>query len=77
MMCVCVCVTFGLGGHFEHRRALARPVDVVRHDPKAVPGVRHEVLDGDQHVAGTAGVDHPLPDQTQGQQRIFMGPQHF
>ena len=57
-----VCVTFSLGGHFERCRALALPVAVVCHDPEAIFGVWHEVLDGDLHLPWTAGIYYPLPD---------------
>lgn len=57
-----VVVTFGLGGHFERCGTLSLAVAIVGHNPEAVLGVRHEVLDGDLHLPWTAGVHHSLPD---------------
>lgn len=71
VMCICVCVTFSLGGHFERCRALARPVAVVSHDSEAIFGVWHQILDGDLHLSWTAGIHNPLSDvQTQSIQYI-------
>lgn len=61
-VCASVVVTFGLGGHFERCGALSLAVAIVGHNPEAVFGVRHEVLDGDLHLPRTAGVHHSLPD---------------
>lgn len=42
-------------------------VAVVGNDPEAVFGVWHQVLDGDLHLSGPAGVHHSLSDvDTQG-----------
>lgn len=54
--------TFSLGGHFECCRALALAVAVVGHDPEAIFGVWHEVLDGDLQLPRAAGVHYALPD---------------
>lgn len=60
---VCVCgVTFGLGGHFERRRALPLAVAVVGHNSEAIFGVWQEALDADLQLSGTAGVHHSLPE---------------
>lgn len=64
--------TFGLGGHFERCRALALAVAVVGHNPEAIFGVWHEVLDGDLHLPGTTGVDYSLPDVNTHKQ-VFIG----
>ena len=62
-VCVYVCIfTFSLGGHFERCRALSLPVAVMGHNPEAIFGVWHEVLDGDLHLPGAAGIHYPLPD---------------
>lgn len=62
-MNVCVCAfTFSLGGHFERCRALSLAVAIVGHNPEAIFGVWHEVLDGDLHLPRTAGIHYSLPD---------------
>lgn len=55
-------VTFSLGGHFERCRALALAVAIVGHNPEAIFGVWHEVLDGDLHLPWTTGIHDSLPD---------------
>lgn len=58
-----LCVrTFSLGGHSHCRRALSLAVAIVGNDPEAVFGVWHQVLDGDLHLSGAAGVHHSLSD---------------
>lgn len=58
-----MCVrTFGLGGHSGRCRTLSLAVAVVGHDPEAVFAVWHQVLDGDLHLSGAAGVHHSLSD---------------
>lgn len=71
-----------MGGHFEDRRALAGTVAVVSHNPEAIFGVWHEVLDGDLHLPGTAGVYYSLPDvdthtQTDKQRSISVSVCHL
>lgn len=56
-------VTFSLGGHFERCRALALAVAIVGHNPEAIFGVWHEVLDGDLHLPWTTGIHDSLPDR--------------
>lgn len=70
-VCCGECFTFSLGGYFERCRALPLAVAVVAHNPEAIFGVWHQVLDGDLHLAGTAGVDHSLPDVIAHKHRYF------
>lgn len=60
-LCACVC-TFRLGGHSRCCGALSLAVAIVGNDPEAVFGVWHQVLDGDLHLSGTAGIHHSLSD---------------
>lgn len=60
-MRACVC-TFGLGGHPRRCGALALAVAIVGNDPEAVFGVWHQVLDGDLHLSGPAGIHYSLSD---------------
>lgn len=58
-----MCVrTFSLGGHSRCCRTLSLAVAVVGNDPEAVLGVWHQVLDGDLHLSGAAGIHYSLSD---------------
>lgn len=60
-LCAWVC-TFSLGGHPRRCGALSLPVAIVGNDPEAVFGVWHQVLDGDLHLSGAAGIHYSLSD---------------
>lgn len=63
--CVCLWLTFRLGGHREQSRAFAQAVSVGRHHPECVLSVRDEVVDGDLQFPRSCGVLNTLPVETE------------
>lgn len=71
--CVCMWLTFRLGGHCKRSRAFTQAVSVGRHHSECVLSVRDEVVDGDLQFSWSCGVLNTLPVESERERASTRG----